>query len=170
MIPAYKKRNFVNQLIVKGYISNDLSKNFFFDMIKKEELTDKLIFTSTFDPNKKYSMTLNISTKIITLRINGKFYRGLTMLKYVLKALTLSNEKIFVYVNTSGSPRLNKQYNEVLWDYDMVKDLISECAVELVLSDVKKKQYVNLIDIALDNKDKEEFTKLINEYKTEFRI
>lgn len=169
MVPVYKKRQFVNHLIIKGILNNDSSQNFFLNLIKGG-LMERVVFASNVDLNARYAITINAETKLMIVRINGKFYKGSKMLKYVLRAIKTSNQKLYVYVNTIGNVRLTNQYREAVWNFDLVRELIADSAVELALVEVKKKQYTKLFDDALDKRDFDELAKLRKEYRLEFGI
>lgn len=165
MVPVYKKVEFLNFLLSKNIITNDIAYSFFKEVNKEPSLLQRIHFTRFPINHMKYYITINATKKYILCRINGKYYKSYRMLRYILRALMENKDmQIAVCIICSRAP-YEKQYDKVCSNEDLVNELISSTIVDSILNESQKEVLIKRIDQALDDGDRELFMQLSKQYK-----
>lgn len=157
--------HFLDFLLSKSIIINDIAYNFFKELSKDPVILQNIIFSKYSLDHMKYNVTINTVKKQIVCNVNGKYYNSYRMLNYILRAMQENRRlQVAICIICPRAP-FEKSYDEVCSNIQMVEQLVESSIIDSFLEAAQEKGLLIMIDKALDDGDKELFINLSTLYK-----
>lgn len=164
MIAIHKKMNFLDFMLSKNIITNDITYSFFKSLSKEPALLKNVHFSKYVLNHMKYNITINTIKHHVLCRINGKYYKSFRMLNYILKAMKRYDKmSISICIICQRAP-FEKNYSEVCNNKDLIYELINNSISDSITNMSLKETFKDLIDKSLFDGNKDLFMKLTKQY------
>lgn len=164
MISVDIKKKFIDFILSKSIITNDIASSFFKAAKKDNDMLENIVFSKYPLKSFKYHITFNVTKKQVFCRMNGKNYDEFRMLRYI-ERLMKENKDVKVGINIiSSREAFIKTFETVCHNKELVEELIYSISAKVIHNNYRKEEILKEIDRALDSNDKDLFLKLTDEY------
>lgn len=160
--------SFIDFILSKNIVTNDITYMFFKNLAKEPSLLKNVHFSRYSLNHMKYSITINTIKQHVLCRINGKYYKSFRMLNSIIRAMRKYKQmSISICIICQRAP-FEKKYTEVCNNKDLIYELIDSATADAITNMAMKQSLKNLIDQSLINGNKDLFMELTKSYNDIF--